>query len=177
VPVWYGSGTTTDSLNNVFEGAANLTQQAYGTSVWSTVLATNKVGQVLWRAFEDDGSATIWLSSPAAAASLSGVVSLTDLSAPSEHSAALSFPEPATGNELFSVPTTLAADGIYTVSSPRTGLFDVRVSSPHFLSRVARGVPLINNTSMFIELPNGDASLDNRVSVFARPRRPEIRSI
>jgi hypothetical protein len=165
VPVWAGRGSTTALRFNVFLGTKNVTQDACGQSRSSFLLAANKRGQILWRAQEADLTSTVWLSSPAKATSVSGNVKLEGLAAPVPHTVQMQFLEPATGDVLFEQAVDLGADGTYAVSIPQTGLFDVRVSAPHFISRVARGVPAFETGQASLSLPNGDANLDDAVDI------------
>ncbi len=163
--IWAGRGDTTNGYLCVFSGTTNVTKEAYGKERNCFLLAKNKAGQILWRGIEDDLSTTIWISSPKIATTLSGTIELGGVSPAHAHTVHIQLLEPATANVLYEGDLNVDAAGAYNLSLPITGLFDVRLSIPHFLTRIVRGVPAIGVSALSTELINGDATLDNKVDL------------
>lgn len=166
VPVWAGTGNGTSGRRNVFRGTVNVTKEAYGgTSRFSFLMAMNRRGQVLWRAEEPEGTVTVWLTSPSLPTTLTGTVNLEGVADPQPREVVFEFLEPGTGDVLFTQDVYVYSDGSFYAEPLQTGLFDIRVRAPHFVSRVARGIPVCETGSFDLSLPNGDANLDNVVDL------------
>lgn len=166
LPIWAGTGNGTSGRRNVFRGTVNVTKAAYGgSSRFSFLMAMNRRGQVLWRAEEPEGTITVWLTSPALPTTLTGTILLDGLADPQPRDVVFEFLEPGTGNILSTQSVYVASDGTFVAEPLQTGLFDIRVRATHFVSRLARGVPVCETGSFTVLLPNGDANLDNVVDL------------
>lgn len=170
--IWLGIGPTTQGLKNVFYGSTNLTLGAYGVvNKVCDVLAHNTIGQVLWMAREDDGTFTVWLTTPRQNVTVNGKLTFPNYAGVGDVlPVMLHLLEPGTGVEIASVPVNVtvvdeggAIVGNFSVITNIAGYHDIRVSVPGMLSTRVRNLPFLGSARVDATVNLGDTNADGVV--------------